>query len=149
MNGTSKAYPIYKVGLVFGLLGSVITFFVWSYATSLVAPPLGIWLFFGGVFPLIIFLVLGYLCPICIDYDEGGVSLKSLLIKRQVPMSKIKRVLFKNVLNDRGKIEFDHPSFLLLETDHRYYRWYFISRFTSDYDGIVRFFCEQQKLSLR
>lgn len=136
----------YRLLLIVGLLGSIISFFLWIYATSFVPAPLGIILFYGCFIPLFAFGIIGYLCPISIEYDSDTIVLKTLLMKRKIPWSKISKAIFHNLLDDKGKIELDHPSFILLKTDHKFYRWYFVSRFLNGYNDLVNFMSLKGKL---
>ena len=123
----------YRMLLIAGLLGSLISFFAWIYAVSFVPPPVGVVLFYGCFFPLVAFVIIGFLCPVLIECDGETIMLKSLLMQRRVPWSKIPKAVFQNVLADKGKTELDHPSFMLIKTEHKFYRWYFVSRFMTGY----------------
>jgi len=136
----------YRLFLAVGFLGALASFFLWIFATSAVPPPSGVWLFYGSAIPFILFFIIGYLCPIRICCDDKAIEIKTMLLSRNIPWDKILKVSFRNVLDDRGKIETDHPSYLIVKTDHLIYRWYFVSRFFTNYEELVKLFIENGKL---
>jgi len=89
---------------------------------------------------LIPFLLAGFLSygiPLVVICSPQGLTVKTALLTREIPWCQIKKTIFQNVIGGDGTLNLSHPSFIVIKTTHRYYRYYLISRYIESYNDLV------------
>ncbi len=131
-----------------GIFIAAVFFYGTIIVTSMLPTEPSLYLMPLTLVPFTLFFVCAYAVPIEVSVSDESLILRTPCLTRRIPWMNVRETIFQNVIGGNGTLDFSHPSFIIIKTTHRYYRYYFVPRYICGYEDLVTIFQKNAKFRI-